>query len=136
MWLFTTFGFFSIVQKGCGTDEVQVRARRRSDLEALRERLPGPREIVETPWADYRYRLVVTKRELGRIVAQAIGDIDYPNFKEAVRAGGGDAARMSAYHRVWGALLGLQPDQRLPGPDEQALLPMLETEARGRKERQ
>ncbi|MBI4704877.1 MAG: hypothetical protein HY744_27550 [Deltaproteobacteria bacterium] len=45
MWLFTSFGFFSVVQKP-GEEGLTVRARVRSDLERPREQyLPGLREI-------------------------------------------------------------------------------------------
>ena len=37
MWLFTNFGFFSVVQKP-GERDLTVRSRLRSDLERLRER--------------------------------------------------------------------------------------------------
>lgn len=36
MWLFTTFGFFSIIEKEKG-DVLTVRARVRADLDRLRE---------------------------------------------------------------------------------------------------
>ena len=47
MWLFTTFGFFSVVQKEPGDDFLTVRARDPKDLDRLRERVPelGPTEL-------------------------------------------------------------------------------------------
>ena len=42
MWLITTAGFYSIVQKS-GEKDLTIRSRVRKDLEALRDKyLPGP----------------------------------------------------------------------------------------------
>jgi hypothetical protein len=41
MWIFTTFGFFSVVQKEPGDEFLTVRARDPKDLDRLRERVPS-----------------------------------------------------------------------------------------------
>lgn len=103
MWLFTTFGFFSIVQKAEG-DLRTVRARFRADLERLRDRyLPAlsPTEDTEDhTGTDYPYRARARRADLAEAVRQATADIDYANFKDAVgeELGG---TREELYMGVW-----------------------------------
>ena len=75
MWLTTTFGFFSIVQKpadrAAGT--LTVRGRVRADLEALRARyLPDLGPIRTTTHTDYRYRAVAPAGAVGAAVGRAV----------------------------------------------------------------
>jgi hypothetical protein len=115
MWLLTTFGFFSIVQKSDdrGTGMVTVRARVRADLEGLRTRyLPGMGEIYATPEHDYGFRARVPKGELAAAMGRIVMDIDYPNFKGAVAQHAG-YAREQIYNEVWETLLALQ-DRKHP----------------------
>ena len=115
MWLTTTFGFFSIVQKR-GTQHLTVRARVRSDLGRLRDRyLPTLTEIVEKPGSDSRYRATVSHADLAAAMARIVGDIRYDNFKSEVESVQGHA-RESVYARVWGVL-----DAGLPPLDERDL---------------
>jgi hypothetical protein len=56
MWLFTPFGFFSIVKQE-GFEGLCIRARVREDLDNLRrDYLPELSETVDTPEADYHFR--------------------------------------------------------------------------------
>ncbi len=107
MWLFTTVGFFSIVQK---PDDkfLSVRARVAEDLDRLREEyMPELSEIVEWPGADYRYRAFISHEDFARGLAKLAMDIDYPNFKAAVgRRQGPD--RELLYSRVWGIMQELE----------------------------
>ena len=109
MWLFTPFGFFSVIQK---PDEanLQVRARVKEDLEALRDRyLPEIDNIIETPHGDYRYRALVTHEAFARAAAGIVKDLHYPNFKnEVARQQGGDRAHR--YAEIWSILYQLQAD--------------------------
>ena len=105
MWLFTTFGFFSVVQKA-GTDGLTVRARVREDLDRLRERLPGLTPTLARG-GDYPYRATATHREFGEALARLAGEIDYDNFKDEVYQRQG-AARAHAYEGVWETLYGLE----------------------------
>lgn len=100
MWIFTTFGFFSIVQKP-GDVRLTVRARARKDLDALRSRyLPSLSETIEGAGTDYRYRATVPRADLAEAMSRIVTDVTYSNFKSEVarRAGHG---RESLYHRVW-----------------------------------
>lgn len=112
MWLMTRHGFFSIVDKGT---ETHIRARERGDLErlsALAFKARGGdaqmQTIVETPTADYRFRLILTGPKWQRqatvgAVMDALGkDIDYPNFKAEIDQRPDQARK--PYHEVWGVI--------------------------------
>lgn len=110
MWLLTKFGFFSVVEKPedkpAGT--LTVRARVRSDLEALRDRyLPHLTDITENERADYRYRARVSRSDLANAAAAMVRDVDYSNFKVSVAEHQG-SGRASVYHDVWESLTRLQ----------------------------
>ena len=122
MWLITTFGYFSIVQKNSdkGRDTLTVRARVRKDLELLKSKyVPGLSEIEKSGGADYPYRAKATREEIAGAFWQAIMDMDYSNFKAEVARELGHK-REDAYTEVWMALRKLQaldsPSQPLAGP--------------------
>jgi hypothetical protein len=106
MWIFTTFGFFSVVQKR-GSPLLTIRARVRDDLDSLRVRhLPSLSPTIAGAGTDYRYRATVSHEQLALAMAAITRDIDYSNFKsEVVRRQ--DPSRARVYHRVWDALLQL-----------------------------
>ncbi len=110
MWLLTPLGFFSIVRKpddvGAGT--LTIRARVKSDLEALREHcLPNLGVIEENAGTDYRYRAKAQRGQVAEAFAQLVQDLDYDNFKnEVVKKQG--KHRAAAYGRVWDVLCELQ----------------------------
>ena len=111
MWLLTTFGFFSIVEKprDRASGVLTVRARVRGDIESLRAKyLPGLGEIEATPDGDYAWRARVPRQELAASLGRIALDIDYANFKSEV-AGRMGYAREQVYHEVWETLAGLQP---------------------------
>lgn len=107
MWLFTTFGFFSIVQKP-GETGLQVRARDAADLDRLRERyLPTLSATIPTPAGDYRFRALVSHADLAGAMGDIVRDVTYANFKNAVAASCGEA-RHDLYAEVWSVMLRLQ----------------------------
>ena len=119
MWLITTTGFYSVVPKPwdrkIGT--LTVRARSRSDLEALRAAgLPELGEVLEDADADYRFRAQAPKDAVARAVQAQVSAIDYDNFKSAVGKRQGKE-RAHTYLDVWGALRSIQDDM---DPDESA----------------
>jgi len=118
MWLVTTFGFYSVVEKSWDRDlgTLTVRARAREDLETLRDRyLPTLGEIAEDESADYRYRAQAQREKVVEAFAQAVREIDYDNFKEAISQRHG-WARERIYHDAWRAFLAIQkPAGRLGG---------------------
>lgn len=107
MWIFTTDGFFSIVQdKHCKDDEVVVRARARMDIEKLNKKIGGGFEIIETPKADYLYRMIVPKRAMAQYLDSYVANMNYPNFKDTIPLE--DDLRHEAYFECWAAMLGFQ----------------------------
>ena len=112
MWLVTTIGFFSIVEKEWDrkTNTLTVRARVRGDLDALREQfLPELGSIVESDTADYRFRAQVPRTAFAAAISRMAEAIDYDNFKDAVEERQ-DHPRAAVYLRVWKVL------ERLQGP--------------------
>jgi len=110
MWLITTTGFYSIVEKPWDRDggTLTVRARALADLEALRTAgLPELGEVKEDPTADYRFRAQAPRTAVTRAVAAQVEAIDYDNFKSAVGKRQG-RHREHIYHDVWGALHQIQ----------------------------
>lgn len=110
MWLITPVGFFSVVQKPAdqATQKLTVRARVRSDLEALRSRyLPALGDIEESAVNDYRFRATAPRDAVAAAMAMLVQEVDYDNFKDAVKARQG-ASRANLYHQVWDVLYRLQ----------------------------
>lgn len=110
MWLLTNIGFFSIVERPEDIDQksVTIRARVRSDLEALQKLyLPDLTHIHETTHTDYRFRARAFKRDLAKAMAALVDGISYPNFKDEVYKVQG-RARASLYARVWSNLYEMQ----------------------------
>lgn len=110
MWIFTVDGFFSAVADRDRPGHIIVRMRVRGDGERLQAALGGG-ELIETPQADYRFRIRTTHTRWSDYVGSAAAEIDYSNFKAAV--GGRDGAeRAHAYSDVWALMRELQ--ERMP----------------------
>lgn len=110
MWIISPVGFFSVVQKpeDVRRGTLTVRARVRSDLDALREQmLPGLGPTQESKDTDYRFRAVAPRADVAAAIARLVDQIDYDNFKTEVGKRQG-SARARRYHDVWAALLPLQ----------------------------
>ena len=107
MWLFTTFGFFSAVQKP-GTDHLTVRSRVAADLDQLRERyMPALSPTIAGGGTDYPFRATISHADFATGMTQAIEDLRHANFKNAVAAEQGHR-RAHTYGKVWSALLELE----------------------------
>jgi hypothetical protein len=110
MWLITTTGFYSIVQKP-GEKSLTIRSRVKKDLEVLRDKyLPDLGEIVKNENTDYRYRTIISHAELAEATAHMIQDIDYDNFKNTVAKVQGHN-RAHVYSNVWEDLLALEKEE-------------------------
>jgi hypothetical protein len=112
MWLVTSIGFFSVVQKhedeASGT--LTVRARVRGDLEELQEKyLPSLGPIQENVESDYSYRATAPRAEDSSAMARMIADVSYSNFKHEVAKRQGQK-RSLLYHEVCDVLYRLQTD--------------------------
>lgn len=93
MWIFTPYGFVSVVEDDDG--DLVVRARRREHLERL-----FPNEtIVTTRRSDYKYRVFVDRYQLAKTVAGWVTSIDYDNFKAETGRVNHELAKL--YGDVW-----------------------------------
>jgi hypothetical protein len=110
MWIASKFGWFSIVRKD---DGFHVRARVREDLRALMEAcgLSGEVELREWDGSDYRYRIIIDKVALDRVMATLADELDYPNFKGVIGGLPGQRDKLHAYHAIWETMSKLQDVQ-------------------------
>lgn len=103
MWLFTQNSFVSVVQHRTQPHNVLVRARVKDHLALLFPK----NQVQEDAEADYRYRLVVPKKEFAKAVSDYIMQrLDYDNFKAAQDMD--DPAWTRFLHAVWEEGLRLQ----------------------------
>ena len=110
MWLFTPFGFFSVVEIRRDPERLFVRARVRADLVALLKRIGARTPIHRTPDADYPYRVVLPRETVAQAVADFVREgLRYPNFKDEVLRRQG-SSRELAYHDVWTVMRGIEDD--------------------------
>lgn len=116
MWVITTKGFFSAVEKPEDRKDgmLTVRARNEADIRALAEMIPGAKPYQQAGFTDYDWRLRCKAAEWATALARLALEIDYSNFKTAVgqRQGKG---RANIYSRVWSALLSLEDRGRKGG---------------------
>lgn len=112
MWIITTFGFFSVVEKPeqKGTGMVTIRARVRRDLEELRDRYLPSMGPISDKKSDYPHRAVAQKEAVGEAMRLATIDIDYGNFKDTVIDRQG-LEREKLYADVWEVLQGMEHDE-------------------------
>ncbi len=110
MWIFTRYGFYSVVcaRNGDGVVDpgnVWVRARAERHLVDLKARFPVLAEVpvAFTPEADYSFRLVIAKATWADILTQLGMELDWTNFRNEVAAYQGAAGRhyLDAIHDVW-----------------------------------
>ena len=110
MWLFTPFGFYSVVRGRTGTT-LTVRARFREDLDRLRDGyLPSLSGTKATPDRDYPFRASANPSAFGAALVRIAKDIDYPNFKARVAAQLGEQ-RVRLYEKVWDIMRRVKPER-------------------------
>jgi len=101
MWIFLSDAFISVVAHRDKPDSLLVRARRQGDL----ERVLGADTVVDvTEDADYRYRATVSREKFAMLIADRAREIDYDNFKDAIR----DDSYHDACLDVWATMRDLQ----------------------------
>lgn len=118
MWLFTQYGFYSVVcardlagsPSRIDPDNLMVRARNRLHLESLQQRFPplASLEIVDSANTDYRFRLIVPKTVWVEVTQNLAAEIDYGNFKARAHSRAGDDDYVDAMHAVWEVMESLQ----------------------------
>lgn len=111
MWVYLNNAFLSIVEDKDDPQFLMVRARLRGDLQ--RAFTHTGLKVSETPLADYRFRARIERSRVTDVMAAAVRNIDYVNFKNSVP----DKSRHDLYLRVWGEMSHAQEMRRI---DEQA----------------
>lgn len=100
MWIFLPKSFISVVQKPGDTDTLTVRARIKGDIESV-----FPQAKVEVnQGTDYKYRAMVPRDEVAQVLHDQVMNLDWSNFKGAVKA----KKRHDAYMNVWSAMYAVQ----------------------------
>lgn len=115
MWLFTVEGVYSVVQKNPKDKQLCIRARCAADLDHLRDAyLPTLGKTITNQGTDYPFRAFADREAIALAAADAVRGINYSNFKSEVqrRYGKEGKSRMDVFHRVWAALLGLEPPRK------------------------
>jgi hypothetical protein len=113
MWLCTQNGFYSVSHKS--EDEIHVRARKREDLENLKQ-VAACMDTAALDWtihrspppADYRWRIVINRDQLCELMVAVAEDIDYSNFKGRIHQREDQDEKSSAYAQLWHKLYQLQ----------------------------
>ena len=110
MWLITTQGFYSGVQDPTDSNIIVVRGRVHADMKALVQMLPKDArpKIIDNEGTDYPYRVRVSRAQWVRLCCNLAMDVDYGNFKDAVKARQGKK-RAEAYMGIWSILNRLTP---------------------------
>lgn len=115
MWLLTTDGFFSIVEKpeDRETGMLTVRARTRADLDRLRDEiLPELGPSIGGQGAEYPFRARVSRAAYAEGMKRMVERLDYPSFKNAVFTRQGPH-RARVYGKVWRDLIELEDESGL-----------------------
>ena len=100
MWLCLNDAFFSIVTDRHNPSRLLVRARQVGDIERY-----FPQAAVEVgTGSDYLFRAYIDRQQVAAVIALAVADIHYDNFKNSVR----DGARRRAYSQFWGTMYQFQ----------------------------
>lgn len=119
MWLFTTYGFFSVTASTYEPGMIQVRARSAQHLLNLKNEqlIDRQTELVSTPDADYAWRIMLTPDQWAHLLALLGNEVQhYPNFKNECGARGMLGRRFTKLlHQLWSALLGYQREVNPPG---------------------
>lgn len=93
MWIYLADSSVSISQHKDAPGSLMVRAR---DRESLGRLFPGA-ELVETPDADYRWRVTLSKEQVSAVIAERVTAIDYADdVKNLV-----DHTRRDLYRDLW-----------------------------------
>jgi tetratricopeptide (TPR) repeat protein len=108
MWLFTQYGFYSVVAQPNEDDQYLVRSRVRNDLENLKSLAQLNNEILENAGTDYRYRLILSGEEWSRALGSLGAAIDYSNFKERIGELPDQRGKSAFYQQVWSSSIALK----------------------------
>jgi hypothetical protein len=100
MWICTNKSFLSIVADRHSQDNLLVRAR----VDGHIENVFPQAKVFTMQDADYRYRALINRQEVQRVMAEQIQAIDYDNFKNSVE----NRELHDAYLKIWRVMYALQ----------------------------
>jgi hypothetical protein len=100
MWLCLNNAFVSVVASDDG--RLMVRARNKKHLRALFPKA----KVLKTPFNDYRFRVIVSRKRFAKLIASRVENIDYTNFKDSV----GDLELHNLYLKFWRLHFAYQAD--------------------------
>jgi putative AlgH/UPF0301 family transcriptional regulator len=80
MWIFTQNSFLSIVKHNQKGNLLVVRSRFKGHIQRI---FPKAR-VLEDANRDYRFRVELPIREVSKVIARLVSEIDYDNFKNSL----------------------------------------------------
>ena len=101
MWFCFSNAFLSIVDPDDGSSDLLVRARRPDDI----KRIFPDAIVARTAGRDYLFRAYIDRELVGRVIAENVTKITYPNFKNSVK----EHLLHDAYSKIWHIMSNLQP---------------------------
>lgn len=103
MWLFTKYGFYSIVQDEKDKNIFKVRARKKGDLQELKSNLKDVSDcsIHQDLKADYRFRIFINSKQFQSLMIHFTNSLDYTDFKNSIYENKSQKDKLDSYHKVW-----------------------------------
>ncbi len=109
MWLFTKYGFYSIV-KDSNSAHYKCRARRKKDLVNLISNFKylSEYEIHCDKKADYHYRIFISQNHFSMLMLSISNTVDYSNFKDSISKNKDQVNKVDHYSEVWETMYSYQ----------------------------
>ena len=115
MGIFTTKGFFSVVEEENDPDQVLIRSRLKKDIQSLKRLFNAlglkTEGIIVNARSDYKYRFMADRMDWILVMTRLMLDLNYRNFKDAVYKVDSREFRDNrheAYFQVWTTMRKLQ----------------------------
>ena len=105
MWIFSKHGYFAIVRDYNDKNIYWLRARLKPDLENIVKliKLENP-EIISKDYADYKFRIKLSKKEYLAFMEKIGNELDYSNFKNMMDDNTEQRHKIFAYYEVYNVL--------------------------------
>jgi intein/homing endonuclease len=102
MWLYTKFGYFSIVRSSQNKENIMIRSRSYEHLLLLLNDIKPLKDksIQKDYGTDYPYRIIIHDSEWD-MVWKELGKIDYNNFKNEAKKYNSDKVYNQTLHDIW-----------------------------------
>ena len=105
MWIFSKHGYYAIVRDYNDKKVYWLRARHKQDLENVQKlmELKNP-DIIFKEYADYKYRIKLSKVEYLAFMEKIGDELDYSNFKSMMDDNTDQRHKIFAYYEVYNVL--------------------------------